>query len=116
MTNFIKIVNPLTHCTLSTFTISSNLRHLGPKGIFILTQLTKTVSPATLILVTEVGDKCEMLVTVRFYGFGSFYRSHHVNCWTPRLLKNHGIRNSKKFTHTSIKISPAKFISLLIKG
>ena len=62
MTNFIKIVNPLTQCALSPFTISSNLRHLGPKEFFILTH-SKTVSAATPILVTEVGDKCDMLVT-----------------------------------------------------
>ena len=73
MTNFIKIVNPLTHCTLSPFTISSNLRHLCPKGILILTH-SKTVSAATLILVTEVGDMFEMLVTDLV-----FYRSHHIN-------------------------------------
>ena len=84
MTNFIKIVNPLTHCTLSPFTISSNLRHLGPKRFFILTH-SKTVSAATLILVTEVGEKLEMLVTdsvfinpFRFISFSLKQKRRHV--------------------------------------
>ena len=100
MTNFKKL---LIHwlSTLSPFTISSNLRHLGPKG-FRLTHCLKKLKDS-LNSYKDSGDRRwwqvwdvgYMLVEIRSFLFPTSFKSLNTV-----ILKDSVIRISQTFMHT----------------